>query len=144
MPNNYLRPIHIRYRIPDSIGLRLLVEGETTNNPPEGCGMLYLKMFEYGFGLLLHPLPQAFLSTIDLAPTHIAPNVWDVVFGLVVLWWLRCRETEDIEQLNAKQLLICFKVKRILRKPGRFYLCAGKGAGSIIKGQTSIKRWKGK
>ncbi|XP_022151345.1 uncharacterized protein LOC111019307 [Momordica charantia] len=42
---------------------------------------------------------------------------------------------------DVDQLLACFEAKRIAKKPGRFYMCARKGACGIVKGPTSIKGW---
>lgn len=70
MTENYFDPFRRRYNIPDSIGLRLPLEGETTDNPPDGCVTLYLKMFEFRFRLPLHPLAQEFFSRVGFAPSY--------------------------------------------------------------------------
>ncbi|XP_022158122.1 uncharacterized protein LOC111024680 [Momordica charantia] len=98
-------------------------------------------MFEYGLRLPLHPFVQEFLFRTGLAPAQVAPNGWGVIFALAILFWLRARDSEEAELLDVDQLLACFEAKRIAKKPGRFYMCARKGAGGIVKGPTSIKGW---
>lgn len=73
-----------------------------------------------------------------------APNGWGVVFSLAVLFWLRCRKVDELDLPRTDQLLACFEVKWISKKPGRYYFCARKGAWGILKGLSSIKKWVGK
>lgn len=141
IPEHYLGSLRRGFAIPENILLRIPEEGERADNPPEGWVTLYFKMFEYGLRLPLHPFVQEFLFRTGLAPAQVAPNGWGVIFALAILFWLRARDSEEAELLDVDQLLACFEAKRIAKKPGRFYMCARKGAGGIVKGPTSIKGW---
>lgn len=102
MLEEYLEPFRKMYNILDSIGQCLPIEGETVQNPPEGCVTQYMKMFEFRFKLLFHPLGQKFLTKVNLALGRLAPNRGGVLFGLGVLWWLECKKEEDTMLLNVE------------------------------------------
>lgn len=55
------------------------------------------------------------------------------------------RGEEGMVLLNVEQLWACYEAKhKVLKKATLFYLCVRKGAITIIKGLSVIKRLKGK
>ena len=80
-----LNKIKETYGIPNDLGYRLPLSGETVGDADEGEVAFYPYLFKLGVWITLHPLFCRFLTFFKICPTQLTPNGWVVLLGVAVL-----------------------------------------------------------
>lgn len=78
--------LRANYRIPGSVRLWPLRDGELATNPPEGWVAVHEHQFKCGLTLPLHPWVQQILSALNVAVGQVTPNMWKQLLGMYVIW----------------------------------------------------------
>ena len=78
--------LRANYRIPSSVELRPLEDGESATDPPNGWVAVHEHQFKCGLTLPLHPWVQQILSALNVAVGQVTPNMWKQLLGMYVVW----------------------------------------------------------
>lgn len=83
-----LAELRTDYSISLSVELRLLTLADMVRYPPDGCMLILTDMYKHGLRLPLHPWVQMMLAKLGYAPEQYNLNLWILLHGVYIAWWL--------------------------------------------------------
>ncbi|CAL8997921.1 unnamed protein product [Prunus brigantina] len=86
------------YWVPPYVVLRLPTAADVVRYPPEGSVMIFTVMYQHGLRLPLHPWVQMMLAKLGYAPRQYNPNLWLLLHGVYIAWWLVGLKEPTFEQ----------------------------------------------
>lgn len=138
-----LNELRWKYRIPNSVELRLIANDALPSRPPPGYVTLYPTMLAIGIRVPFQLPVHDWVSELGVAPAQINPNGYRVILSLIVLW----REKFDCDP-PVEVLRHCLRLQEnvsFIKDPIKGFYCITPQRRSTIIGLPSpVKSWRNK